>query len=351
MKKNSTSLIALLLSLMMFCIPALAGCSDDAPPASQNAGTQEKQESQESVPEEEDLTDYPQGPISAICPWSAGGASDIAFRTYLNYIAEELGADINVQNVTGGDGSIGIAQALAAPADGYMIAMLNYDLLSNEIKGITEDSYQDFALIDIFTLQGVNLIVRSDSGWDTFDDFIQAAKAAKAAGKTLQIGINGFWLHAAGMMADAAGITDCVTFVPSDGSSVLMTELLGGHVDAVTSSVSVAIPHLESGDMKILGTMSETRMEKYPDVPTFKEMGYDVVIAGFRALGVHQDTPQPIVDRLREAAKVAYDNPDFQKWATESSIDQVYMDAEESRIYLESLYPSVESTMKKLGLI
>ena len=350
MKKTMKSLIALLLSLTLICSLALTGCVGGE--SASSGQTPEKDQGQtDPAGGGEDELDYPQGPISAICPWSAGGASDIAFRTYLSYIADELGTDINVQNVTGGDGSIGIAQALSAPADGHMIAMLNYDLLSNEIKGITEDSYQDFAIINMFTLQGINLIVRSDSGWDTFEDFVQAAKDAKAAGKTLQIGINGFWLHAAGMMADAAGITDCVTFVPSDGSSVLMTELLGGHVDAVTSSVSVAIPHLESGDMKLLGTMSETRMEKYPDVPTFKEMGYDVVIAGFRALGVHKDTPQPIVDRLREAAKAAYDNPDFQQWATDSSIDQVYMDADATIKYFETLYPSVESTMKKLGLI
>jgi len=335
--KKKRKLLSSLLCLLMILSIILTACTNN--------------QSVSQAPDEEELLNYPDGPITAICPWAAGGASDIAFRTYLSYIAKELNTDINVQNVTGGDGSIGIAQALSAPADGYTIAMLNYDLLSNEIKGITKDSYKDFAIINLFSLQGVNLIVRGDSPWNTFEDFVQAAKDAKAAGKKLLIGINGFWLHAAGMMAEAAGIADCVTYVPSDGSSILMTELLGNHVDAITCSLSVAIPHLESGDMKILGTMSEKRLERYPDVPTFKEMGYDVVIAGFRALGVHKDTPEPIVERLREAAKKAFDNPEFQQWATESSIDQFYMDAEETVRYLENLYPSVENTMRKLGLI
>ncbi|MEL7622512.1 MAG: tripartite tricarboxylate transporter substrate binding protein [Clostridiales bacterium] len=340
--------------ILLLCI-SLAGCGQ-SPASSQGAASGATEAANPggsaAEPAPAPSLDYPKGSITAICPWTAGGSSDITFRSYLSYLSKEIGTDINVLNVTGGDGSIGINQALGMPADGYTMAMLNYDILSNEIKGITEDSYKDFAIINLFTLQGVNLVVNADSGWETFEDFRQAALAAKAAGKTLQIGVNGFWLHAAGMMADAAGIKDCVVFVPSNGSSELMTELLGKHCDAVTTSLTVALPHLESGAMKILGTMAEERMPEFPDIPTFKEMGYpNVIIAGFRILAVHKDTPPEIVDFLRQAGKKAFDNPEFQKWAGDAKADPVYMDAEETVKYLENLAPVVKQTMVNLGLI
>lgn len=352
---RSTSLLTVICMLVVLA----AGCggssgqtsgsaqSSEVPVQSASSGAEAA-----SAPSGEKPDGYPSGSIAAICPWTAGGSSDVTFRSYLQYVSNELGVDINVQNVTGGDGSIGMEQALSAPADGQTMAMLNYDILSNEVKGIADHTYRDFAIINMFTMQGVNLVVNSDSGWETFEDFRQAALDAKANGKTLQIGVNGFWLHAAGMMAEAAGISDCVVLVPSNGSSELVTELLGKHCDAVTSSMTVFLPHIEDGTVKVLGAMAEERMEEFPDIPTFPEMGYpSVVISGSRILAVHKDTPPEIVAYLREASKKAFDNPDFQEWAKNANADPLYMDAAETEAYLEGLLPTVEETMKKLGLV
>ena len=333
MKKSIKTILSLLLVAMMAV--SVVGCGEKNPKASTPEGKIE----------------FPNGPITAICPWSAGGSSDIAFRAFMSYMAEELGVDINVQNVTGGDGEIGYAQALAAEPDGNTLVMLNYDLLSNVAKGITDTSYKDFAMINMFTIQDVNLVTHTDYGWETFEDFKQAALEAKAAGKTLKIGVTGFWLHAAGMMAKEAGITDAVTLVPFNGSSDQVADLLGKHVDAVTTSVTAVLPHLKSGTMAILGSMGLERDPDFPDVPTFTEMGYDVVIAGFRAVGVHKDTDLAILEILRAAGKAAYENPEFQKWADEAKAYQVYLDYKETEEYMKNLSPKVEAVMKDLGLI
>lgn len=227
---KSKKIWSLMLTALLVFSLVLTGCGDKQP-----AGSSSGEE-----------VDYPTRPITAICPWSAGGSSDIAFRAYMSYMAEELGVDINVQNITGGDGDIGYAQALAADPDGYTLVMLNYDLLSNAAKGITDTSYDDFAMINMFTIQDVNLVTHADYGWETFEDFRQAALGAKEKGQTLKIGVTGFWLHAAGMMAKEAGITDAVTLVPFSGSSDQVAELLGKHVDAVTTSTTAVLPHLQS---------------------------------------------------------------------------------------------------------
>ena len=175
--------------------------------------------------------------------------------------------------------------------------------------------------------------------------------AAKEKGETLKIGVTGFWLHAAGMMAKEAGISDAVTLVPFSGSSDQVAELLGKHVHAVTTSTTAVLPHLQSGTMITLGTMGTERDPDFPDVPTFREMGYDVVIAGFRAVATHKDVDPAILEILREAGKKAYDNPEFQKWADDAKAYQVYLDHEETVKYMENLAPKVEAVMKDLGLI
>lgn len=339
MRKSTKTLLSFFLVAMMVFSLALAGCGDKSSDGD-NAGGGGS-----------DNVDYPNGPITAICPWSAGGSSDIAFRAYMSYMAGELGVDINVQNVTGGDGEIGYAQALAAEPDGHTFVMLNYDILSNAPKGITDTTYDDFAIINMFTLQDVNLITHTDYGWETFEDFKQAALDAKAKGETLNVGVTGFWLHAAGMMAKEAGIADAITIVPFDGSGDQVADLLGKHIDAIASSVTVALPHIEAGTMRILGAMGVERDPDFPDVPTFTEMGYDVVIAGFRAVAVHKDTDPAILEILRDAGKAAFDNPEFDKWAKDAKAYHVYMDHEETVKYLEDLAPKVEATMKDLGLI
>jgi len=338
-KGTKVSLAYLLIAIMVFSL-FLVGCGE----SDTNGGDADGGASGEKV-------EYPSGPITAICPWSAGGSSDIAFRAFISYMAKELGVDINVQNVTGGDGEIGYSQALAAEPDGHTLVMLNYDILSNEPKGITDTSYDDFAMINMFTVQDVNLVTHADYGWKDFEDFKQAALDAKAAGKTLKVGVTGFWLHAAGMMAKEAGITDCITMVPFDGSSDQVADLLGKHCDAITTSISVALPHLQAGTMNILGSMGTERDPDFPDVPTFTEMGYDVVIAGFRAVAVHKDTDPEILEILRAAGKAAFDNPEFNKWAEDSKAYHVYMDYKETEEYMRDLAPKVKATMKDLGLI
>lgn len=297
--------------------------------------------------------DYPKKAINAISPWSAGSGSDIAFRGYAKYVAEELGQNINVQNITGGNGAVGWAEAAAADADGYNMALLTFDVLTNEALGVSATTYKDFDVINLFTVQGMLLITHKDYGYETLEDFLSAAKEAKANGKTLTIGVNGeygIWHQAGALMEEATGTDGAFNFIPFDSSAEQNSELLGKHLDAIVTSPTASIGHIEEGSMIGLGSMTDERMEALAEIPTFKELGYDVKYESWRALAVPKGTPEPILKKIKEAAKKAYDNPEFQKWATETNIDQVYMNSEDSEKYLEELYPVVENVIKKFGL-
>lgn len=297
--------------------------------------------------------EYPTKAISAIVPWPSGSGSDIAFRGYAEYVGKELGQNINIQNVTGGNGGVGWAEAAAAENDGYNMTLLTFDVLTNEVLEVSDTSYEDFSIINMFTVQGMLLITHEDYGYESLDDFLEAAKEAKANEEELTIGTNGdygIWHQAGMLMAEATDTEGAYNFVPLDGSSEQVSELLGKHLDAIIISPTPAIGHIEEGTLVGLGTVTEERIPVLPDVPTFKELGYDVTYESWRALAVPEGVPEDIVQTLREAGEDAFNDPEFQKWAEETNIDPAYMDADEAEAYLKDLYPIVENVVGKFGI-
>lgn len=325
-------IIVALLGILSF---ALAGCG----------GKEE--------PKKEEIK-YPTKPISAICPWSAGGSSDVAFRGYLNYLKKELGQEINVTNITGGNGSIGWSAAAKADPDGYNMVLLTFDILTVEAQKLAPVTYRDFDIINMFTNHPSVLIVHGDSPWKTLDEFLEAAKKAKQEGKQLQVGVageNGLWHQAGVVMEEATGTEGAYKYIPFKGSSDQLAAMLGKHLDAMITSTTASKSHLEAGTLRMLAVMGNERLEDFPDVPTFKDLGYNVVYESWRVLAVPKGTPEPILQILREAGKKAFENPEFQKWAKESDIGALYRDHEQTVKFMEEQYPVVEGIMKKFGLL
>lgn len=335
--------ISFVLSMFMLVI-ALVACSEKSTGKDEEVLEDNEQGAHD---------DYPTKAISAIVPWPSGSGSDIAFRGYAEQIGKELGQNINIQNVTGGNGGVGWAEAAAAANDGYNISLLTFDILTNEVLGVSDTSYKDFDIINMFTIQGMLLITHADYGFESLDDFLEAAKEAQSNGETLTIGTNGdygIWHQAGMLMAEATETEEAYNFVPLDGSSEQVSELLGKHLDAIIISPTPAIGHIEEGTLVGLGSLTEERMPVLPDIPTFKESGYDVTYESWRALAVPAGVPDAIVQKLREAGDNAFYDPEFQKWAVETNIDPAYMDADEAEAYLEELYPIVESVVDKFGI-
>ncbi len=297
---------------------------------------------------------YPRKAIDAICPWSAGGSTDIAFRGYMKYLSKELGTDINVQNLTGGNGGIAWSKAAVSPKDGYTAILLTFDILTNEAQKMTKVSYRDFDIVNMFTLQGMMLITHSDFGYKNLEAFIVAAKKAKNEGHTLKIGIAGelgLWHQAGAIMAEKTGTEGAYTYVPFKGSGDQLADMLGKHIDAMVTSLTASIQHVNEGTLTVLATMTDERVPAIPKVPTFKELGYDVQYTSWRALAFPKGVPKNVLDTVRVAAKKAYYDPEFQEWAGKANIDPFFLDHTASEEYMKNQYPMVEGVMKKFGLI
>lgn len=279
---------------------------------------------------------FPEKDITHIMPWSAGGGTDTVMRTFLQYAEEPLGVGIRTQNVTGAQSGVGTLRLMKSRPDGYTIGSLTWDsMITVPYKNLVPG--YDTALLSYLanvTLYPTVLAVNADTGWETLDDFIAAAKAEPGEVTVSDSGIGGIWhLHALDM-AEQLGVE--LNHVPfPNGSAEQREALLSGENDAASLSYATVSSAADAGQVKVLAVMASERDPSLPDVPTFKELGYDVIWGGMRVLAVPAGTPDDIKEILTNAFKAAYDNSEFQQKAAETGMNAYWMDGAETEAYVE----------------
>ena len=280
--------------------------------------------------------DFPKKDITHIMPWSAGGGTDTVMRTFLHYAEEPLGVGIRTQNVTGAQSGVGTLRLMKSRPDGYTIGSLTWDSMitvpyKNLVPGYDTASLSYLANV---TLYPTVLAVNADTGWDTLDDFIAAAKAAPGEVTVSDSGIGGIWhLHALDM-AEQLGVE--LNHVPfPNGSAEQREALISGENDAASLSYATVSSAAEAGQVKVLAVMGSERDPSLPDVPTFTELGYDVIWGGMRVLAVPAETPDEIKATLTAGFKAAFDNPEFQQKAADTGMNAFWMDGPATEAYVE----------------
>lgn len=246
--------------------------------------------------------DWPSKPVKIICPFPAGGTSDVMARMVASALGKELGQQFIVENIGGVGGTIGTARALTMPADGYNVIQtgVGQNAVAHGLyPKLAYDSMRDFIHLDQVH-SGPNVLVAHPSApFNTFKEFIDYVH--KNPGK-----LNYGFTHAAsGHMAmellrqtarlDMQGI-------PYKGGGPMMNDILGGVIPIMFINQDVAVGHIRAGKLKAFAVTSPQRNVLFPDVPTVAESGYP----GFQALSwsgmsVAKGTPQPIVDKLEAA--------------------------------------------------
>ncbi|NLE15521.1 MAG: tripartite tricarboxylate transporter substrate binding protein [Spirochaetales bacterium] len=247
---------------------------------------------------------YPTGPVSVIVPYSAGGGTDLVARALVDAAKGSFPKNISVENRTGGGGAVGMSYGANAKPDGSVITMITVELVTLPHTGTGAGLYYDqFKPIMMVNSAYSAVTVQANSPYNTLKEFLDAAKT-----KTMRVGNSGvgaIWHLAAAGLGKAANVT--FNHIPFDGAAPAITSLLGGHIDAITVSYSEVASQVAAGNMKVLAVLAPERIAATPNIPTAKELGYDVAIGTWRGLGVPKDTPQPIVDKITsiftEAAK------------------------------------------------
>ena len=298
---------------------------------------------------------YPSRAVTMIVPFPPGGVADIVGRPLAAMMEKSLKQPVVIVNRTGAGGALGMREVARAAPDGYTILMglssISIFPVSERVNG-KQPAYElkDFAPIALVTADPTVLVVRADSPYKSVKDFVAAAKANPGKINYSSSGVYGTLHVAMEIFANAAGIK--LFHVPYGGGGPAITALLGGQVEASAQGPAAAIGQIKGGKMRALAGWGTERLKLLPDLPTFKELGYqDVEFYIWSGVFAPAATPAPIVSRLRESVKAAATSEDFRNAMEKVSTPVHYLDAPEFAKYWERDAKRLSAAVEKIGKV
>jgi tripartite-type tricarboxylate transporter receptor subunit TctC len=297
---------------------------------------------------------YPSKPVTMIVPFPPGGVADIVGRPLAASMEKTLKQPVVVLNRTGAGGAVGMSAVARSAPDGYTILMglssISVFPVSDRINGKTP-SYEmkDFAPIALVTADPTVLVVRADGPYKTLKDFVAAAKASPGKINYSSAGVYSTLHVAMEIFAHAAGIT--LFHVPYQGGGPAVTALLGGQVEALASGPAAAIGQIKAGKMRALATWGEKRLALMPELPTFRELGYDAEFYIWSGVFAPASTPPPILSRLRGAVKEAANSAEFKAAMDKVATPVSYLDAPEFQQYWDRDAKRLSAVLEKIGRV
>ena len=290
--------------------------------------------------------EWPNKPIRLIIGYGAGGSADLSARMLAPILEKELGQKIVCENKPGGAGTVAASLTATQKPDGYQLFTLVTApaVLTPHMQDLPFNPLEDFSLISRYAIWQYGLAVRSDSPWKTFDDFIKFAKENP--------GEVSYSLSGAGnpqhLVMERLGLINGIEWkaIPFKSGPEASAACMGGH----TSVIAGTSEQITAGDMRVLVSFDEERNEAFPDAPTLKELGYDIVAPSLLGIAGPAGIPEPIVEKLDQAIKKALDDPKFIDLMKKIKFKIAYLDHKEFRKQLELVYNEQGELIKKIGL-
>src|SRR5262245_15968774 len=289
---------------------------------------------------------FPAKPVVLICPWPAGGNTDITMRALAEATAKYLGQPVIVENKPGASGILGATAMLNAKPDGYIVTQLPLTVL--RIPHVEKTPFDP--LTDLTYILGISgytfgVVVRTEAPWKTWNEFVAYAKAnpdtisygTPGANSTLHITMEEIaykqgikWVH-----------------VPHKGIAPSMVALLGGHIDSVADSAGWA-PHVAAGKVRLLVTWGENRTKRWPDVPTLKELGFGIVANSPYGLAGPKGMDPRSVKILHDAFKKGGEDPIHTSILEKYDQDLWYRSTEDYARYARETFAAEKATMERI---
>lgn len=325
--------LAVVLTLILILVPALAVPAPDAL-------------AQES---------YPSRPITLVAPFPPGGVADLMARPVASALEKVLKNPVGVVNKTGAAGAVGMAFVANSKPDGYTLLMAlssisiipEADKLFGRTPAYTMDQLTPIALV---SADPTILVVPADRPWKSVKDLVEDAKRRPGQISFSSSGVYGTLHMAMEMFSHAAGIK--LKHVPYTGAGPALTAILGGHVDALASGPAVVLPHIKSGKLRPLAGWGDKRVAALPDVPTFKELGYeDVEFYIWAGVFAPSGTPEPVLKRLRDAMREAVQDPEFGAAMAKMETPVAYLDAPEFRTFWDRDAKRLAEAVRRVGRV
>jgi tripartite-type tricarboxylate transporter receptor subunit TctC len=292
---------------------------------------------------------YPSRPIDFICTWGVGGGGDQISRTMSRLSEKILKVAIPVSNLPGASGNTGLANLMAAKADGYTVALFIADTMNTIAAGTSRFKISDFAYIIRVSVADSFLFVKEDSPFKTIQDLLQYAQ--KNPGK-LKVASTGFGTgdDITVRYLGTKGYKMTTVPIPKPGERYAST--LGGHSEVLYEQAGDIRQYLEAKQLRPLIIFSHKRHPAFPRVPTSLELGFEITLPQFRTIVARAGTPAERVKKLADTFKEAMGTPEWKKFASSLYFaPDSYMGSNELQPWIASEAETVRKFMKTFGMV
>ena len=294
---------------------------------------------------------YPTKPIHMWVGFAAGGSTDICARSVSAIAEKSLGQPIVVENKPGGGGALLLGLMASAAPDGYTLATTSDTPYTRapHLINVKYDSMKDFTPLVRLGLQRQGIVVRADSPFKKWQDLIdftrknpgQLAYGTPGPGTTPHLAM------------EKIALQEKVKFqhIPFQGDTPAMSAVLGGHVMAAATGALAWTSHVKAGSLRLLLVFDPEGMDEWPEVPTFKKIGYNFEAPTAQMVSAPRGVPKPIVDKLITVFSDAVMSPQFQKVAREQELLAAKpLTGADFQKWLQQQYTMYGTFIKEVGL-
>jgi tripartite-type tricarboxylate transporter receptor subunit TctC len=289
---------------------------------------------------------FPTKPITLICPWPAGGSTDITMRALAEATAKYLGQQVVIENKPGAGGTLGAVALLNARPDGYTVSQIPLGVFRvPHLEKTAYDPLKDFTYLLGVSGYTFGVVVPADSPYKSFGDLVAFAKAnpdkiaygTPGANTSLHVTMEEIawnqgikWVH-----------------IPHKGNAPNMLAILGGQVNAAADATGWG-PHVDAGKLRLLVTWGDKRTKRWPSVPTLQELGFGIVSNSPYGLAGPKAMDPKVVQILHDAFKKGAEDPIHLAALEKYDQDLWYRSSEDYAKYARETFAAEKATMERL---
>lgn len=292
---------------------------------------------------------YPHDTVKLVTHSRSGGGTDIFLRNMTKYLSKYLGADMVVENVTGGSGAKAMARLATAPPDGALFYGTTPTYINTSLLSAPRFTFADLeGVVNVF-LDPQVVYVRKDSPFESLSSVVAAAKTDTSP-VILGVGSPGSLDRQA--MEELKVIADInPPIVTHDGGGELLVSVLNGTVSLGIGEVQELRAQIEADEVRLITTLTEDRLEQFPDVMTAKEQGIDLVVNKFRGIAGPRDLPADILLAWERAIASVLEDDAFKAWYEAQSLVPMFLPAAEYNVFLDEFAQEQRAFFLEYGVI
>jgi len=299
-----------------------------------------------AAPQRARAQNWPARPINVIIAYPAGGSTDIAARAIIPFLEKNLpGASFVAVNRAGAGGEVGTTDLATSNPDGHTIGFLNVpSFLMKPYERRTRYTKDSFTYLGNLVYDAGAMAVKADSPIKSFNDVVARLKAAPRSLSVSTAGLGTDDHLGLSKLSRLAGIQ--FNHVPFNGDAPAVTNLMGGHVDLTMLNIGYLTPRMRGGQVRVLAVAAEQRHKWAPDVPTFRELGFNYIGGSSRGLGAPKGLPAPIAAKLIEVIGKAVADPAFQEASEKQFVPLNFLPGQQYRDFIDRIDHDLDEIWK-----